>query len=189
MGKRIAKDKDENINIGMLFLTSGVCAAIIAGVFSMVTVWSSNKLTKEIEVQKYEYTLHEKRYEQLHEALEYFAGFKVYSTKFISNFNVQSEEYSLQKSYDMRFEGQDEFLAEFKRVKVFLSEDARNIILAQFDEEDITMLEPDIENAISEEEINEICRNCFTETNRKYDNFVEVIIEAIEYDIEKAYIP
>lgn len=189
MGKGMAKDKDENISIAKLLLTSGVCAAIIAGIFSLVTVWSSNKLTKEIEVQKYEYILHEKRYEQLHDALEYFAGFKVYSTKFISNFDVRSEEYSLQKSYDMRFEGQDEFLAEFKRVKVFLSEDAQNIILAQFNEDDITMLEPDIENVKSEDEINRICKDCFLETNRKYDNFVDVIIEAIEYDIEKAYIP
>ena len=48
-----------------LLLTSSVCAAIIAGVFSLATVRSTNQIAKEIEAMKYEYSLHQETYKRI----------------------------------------------------------------------------------------------------------------------------
>lgn len=189
MGKRVAKDKDENISITKLLLTSGVYAAIIAGVFSLVTACSTNKITKEIEVMKYEYSLHQETYEELREALNYFARFKVFNAEFVNHF-----EYSGDESFDFVFEMSDvsgeEFSARIKCLVPYLSEDAKVILkengILEFELHTYKIDESKIDDIKS---ASQECRKYFDSVNEEYERFSQKIIEAIEYDIKTKYIP
>lgn len=189
MGEKIAKDKHNNISIGMLFLTSGVCAAIIAGVFSMVTVRSTNKITKEIEMMKYEYSLHQETYEELREALNYFARFKIFDAEFINHF-----EYSSDESFDFVCEMSDvsgeEFSARIKCLVPYLSEEAQVVLIESgILEFELQTYKVDKSKVVDNKSASQECRKYFDSVNKEYERFSQKIIEAIEYDIKTKYIP
>lgn len=198
MNRNKKKQKDTNekcagcekdVSIYKLILSSSVCAAIIAGVFSMVTVHNTNKITKEIEIMKYEYYLHQETYEELREALNYFARFKVFNAEFINHF-----EYSGDESFDFVFEMSDvsgeEFDARIKCLVPYLSEEAKAVLIENgILEFELQTYKVDKSKVVDYKSASQECRKYFDSVNEEYERFSQKIIKAIEYDIKTKYIP
>jgi len=68
--------KDSQRITSTVLLSSGVIAALIAGVFSILVSHETNVRLQAIETQKYEYELQMARYEKLQEFLIFFRNFK-----------------------------------------------------------------------------------------------------------------
>ena len=173
-----------------LLLTSSVCAAIIAGVFSLVTVQSTNQITKEIEAMKYEYSLHQETYKELKDAINYFARVKVFSRDFINHFEYSEDGRSFDSVFEMAVIANDEFKARARCISPYLSAEANEILEKNgVFEFKLNTYKIDISKVSDIESANEECRLLFNSINNEYEKFSEKIIEAIEYDIKSKYIP
>lgn len=178
-------NNSEQNNTYQLLLSSGVIVAIITGLFSCGASYDTNERLKELEKQKYEYTLQDIRYEKLQESLEYFSRFKVYDSKYINRFDITSENYSIEGATDMLNDSIDEFKAQLFLLSPYLSDDALLMLENQRISEDGILKIQDISiNDISNDvEVNAKVKEHFEHVNDEFDNLVNKIIEVISYDI------
>ena len=75
-------------------------------------------------MKKYEYSLHDIRFEKLQEELEFFSKFKVYDNKFIYKFDIESEEYSTDAVMDMMHDSLGEYIIHLNLLGPYLSDEA-----------------------------------------------------------------
>lgn len=183
------KNKDKrNLSV---FLTSGVIVAFVTGVFSLKVSYDTNEQLKDIETQKYQYNLQEVRYEKLQEELKYFSVFKVYDSKYIHRFDIDSEDRSIAGAVDMLHDSLDEFLLHLKCLEPYLSDDALEFLENEgvFDEEFMRKYELDIADISDDAEVNIAVKEHMELVNEEFENLSEKIVQAISKDIYKEYIP
>ena len=172
-------------------LASGVIAAFLAGIFSIIVSCNNNIKLNQIENQKYQYDLHMERYEKLQESLEYFSAFQVYSDEFIHKFDVASSEYTLENSIDMVDKSLKEFRTNLYLLRPYLSDKA----ISALDKELLTTDEIireypiAIDDMMDDDAVNKKLKEHFEQVNEEFDWIASVIINVIIEDIHDEYVP
>lgn len=191
MKKSKAKDKSGEKNKNQVFWNSGVVVAFISGMISLVVSLSTNARLKDIEIQKYQYNLHETRYEKLQESLEYFSGFKMFDSKYIYRFDIGSDEYSLDGVIDMLYGSTDEFILHLRLLEPYLSDEAIDMLEENgvFENDVLKQYDVHINDYADDAEVNKSIKEHLELVNSEYDNLCAIIVEAISRDIYKEYIP
>lgn len=180
----------EKGKIYQFLVTSGVIGAFITGVFSLMVSWNTNEKLKDIESQKYQYSLHEIRYEKLYEYLEYFSSFRLFESKYIYNFNVD-EGYSVEDAMNIMYDATDDFSEHLDLLVPYLSYDSYAIIEESgiFDDDFVSSYEAKASSFKDITDINESMKKQMELGNSQFEEFSNAIVRAISYEIGMDYIP
>lgn len=191
--KQSNKQNGKKIRIdSKILLSSGVVAALIAGVFSLLVSLNTNAKLGKIEQQKYEYELHAIRYEKLREFLSFFSEFQVYDDEFIYNFNIDSEEYSADTIISTMHESEKNYEAKMLQLNAYLSDQALELLESyKIDMESVFQeVEPvDLSELDTIEKINLAYKDHMIYVNSQFSDFSLYIIKVITFDIFNEYVP
>lgn len=184
-------------NRGKLYqkiMTPAVVAALITGVISIIVSFGTNQKLEEIEEQKYTYDLQERRYGKLQEFLNFFSGFKVFSTEYLYNFDLNNGEYSVNSANKTMHDSIDDFSLQLNLLVPYLSDEAIDLLKSGgvLDENGMESydVQDDIYNKSPETEVsNEVIKKNMEQINAYFDHVSQYIVKAITNDIRKEYVP
>lgn len=165
--------------------------ALFTAFISIIIMGLTNHTLEKIEVQKYQYTLHETKFEKLQESLEYFMRFKVVDEKYIEKFDVRSIEDSAFEILDMAIDSTNEFSVQSELMLLYIGDEAfKKMVDAGVlnDPMDSAELIIDI-TGLSDSEKNQEIRLYLKKMNEVYAYYADRIVDGIKYDIETNYIP
>ena len=109
-------------------MTPAVVAALISGGISIIVSFDTNQKLEEIEEQKYTYDLQEQRYEKLQEFLNFFSEFKVFSTEYLYDFDLNNDEYSVNNANKTMHDSIDDFSSQLNLLVPYLSDEAIDLL-------------------------------------------------------------
>ena len=161
--------------------------AILTAFVSIFVAYLTNHTLEEIEIQKYQYVLHESRFEKLQEALEYLVRFEVFDYEYINRLDVNASDFSEDEILEIAYESTSELNARIDALTPYFSEEALNTLVENgFFEHKLEYDDIDFSSAGDEsKEIQEF----LTSVNEQFDIVVQEIIYVIKADISRAYIP
>ncbi|RKI37026.1 hypothetical protein D7V86_23945 [bacterium D16-51] len=188
--------KDDKLKKYKILFTSGVIAAIITGVFSLVVSIETNNKLEKIETQKYQYGLYEIRYEKLQEYLEFFSKFEICDSKYFYGFDISSDEYSIEGIIKIIYDSDSEFKSKLNLLSPYLSDgalkilekevklDVLNLMLEQF----ISKLIGSVSFDSNDKHTNDNVKNCLKVINEYYAGWCASAIKVIKLDIHNEYV-
>ncbi|MBA2215227.1 hypothetical protein [Sellimonas intestinalis] len=193
---------EKNTNkIQQTILTSCVVASLITGIFSLAVSYETNKRLEDIEKQKYDYNLHDKRYDELKKSLEFFSNFHVYDTKFISMCDINTDRNSVEKAKNMMYDSVDKFKAELNRLLPYLSDSTAGLLQEKevFQEdfsdecrwiEEVTddYFDDDIEDELEVDRFNSGIKKVMKNINESVREKNDIVLKAITIDINEEYV-
>lgn len=192
MGKKnkSKSQKPKAINTISFFLTSAVVAALVTGIFSLIISINTNKRLSEIETQKFEYELHQIRYDKLQEFLVFFSEFDVYDDEIIYKFDIDSDQYTTDMALTIMNDSIDTFCAKLLQLNAYLSDQGLELLEKEINiDSTLEKNLPNIDDLTSAEDINLAIKEHMVFVNKEFTDFSSIIIKVITYDIFREYLP
>ena len=175
-------------------MTPAVVAALISGGISIIVSFDTNQKLEEIEEQNYTYDLQEQRYEKLQEFLNFFSEFKVFSTEYLYDFDLNNDEYSVNNANKTMHDSIDDFSSQLNLLVPYLSDEAIDLLELGGVLDENGMESYDVQDNIyskspETEVTNEVIKKNMEEINAYFDHASQYIVNAIANDIRKEYVP